>query len=85
MDIKWGALEILGFSYRREKKVKIEVDTARVAPVSAKPPTPDPPPTYSSDRAVGKDRGNGKGIPKERRTKEKTVNEIPKEERHWRK
>ena len=64
MDIKWGALEILGFSYRREKKVKIEVDTARVAPVIAKtsPPAAQPP-TYSRDRAAERiaEKGKGKG------------------------
>ena len=35
------------------EKVKIEVDTARVAPVSSKSPPPKPPSTYSSDKPVG--------------------------------
>lgn len=33
-------------------EAKLEVDTARVSPVSAKPP-PSPPPSYSRGRVVG--------------------------------
>ena len=75
---------ILKFAYRGETKVKLAVDTTRVAPVSAKPPPPAPPSKYS--RVMAAEQGAEKGkqkIPKERRTKEQKANESPKEERHW--
>ena len=78
----FGDLEI---SYHGEKKVKLDVDTPRLGPVSAKPPPPEAPPSkYSSDRVVGKGSENGKAkIPEKRRTKDKKANQRPKKERHW--
>ena len=62
LGIMWGALEILKFAYRGEKKVKLERDTASVEPVSAKPPPPAAlPSTYSRDRAAERAAGIGKG------------------------
>ena len=62
-------------------KVKLEEDTTRVAPVSAKPPPPAAPPsTYSRDRVAEKGAEKGKEkIPNQRGANEK---ENPKEERH---
>ena len=58
--IKWETMDVLVFPYYGEKKVKLEVGTKRVAPVSAKPPPPAPPYAYSSDRVVGKGPEKGK-------------------------
>ena len=85
-DIKWRTLATLEFAYRGEKKVKLERDTEKVAPASAKPPPPEAPPsTYSRDKdaekGVGKGKGKGK-TPKESREKEKGHR---KEGGHWRK
>ena len=67
--MKWETLGALKLSFHGEKKVEVEEDVTKAAPVSAKetpssakPPPPAPPSTYSRDRAVGK--GSGK-IPKE--------------------
>ena len=60
--LKWETLENLKFDYHGEKKAKLEVDTARVAPVSAKPP-PKPPSAFSSDKVVvGKGAEKGKEV-----------------------
>ena len=59
--LKWETLGNLKFAYHGEKKVEIEVDTPRVAPVSAKPTPPKPPPPFSSDQVVGKGAVKGKG------------------------
>ena len=60
-SIKAGNFGELEISYHGAKKVKLAVDTAKVAPVSAKSPPPAPPSTYSSDRLVGKGSGKGEG------------------------
>ena len=84
------------FAYHGETKVELEEDIARRAPVTTKPPPPKPPSTLSSDKPVEKERVKGnertggvqtkKGVSeKERIQKEKRPQEIPKEERHWRK
>ena len=49
----------LKFAYHGEKKVKLEVDTTRVAPVRAKPP-PKPPSAFSIDKVVGKGAEKGR-------------------------
>ena len=60
---EWETLEALKFAYHGEKKVEVEEDVAKVAPLSAKepgsakPPPPAPPPTFSSDRAAEKGGG----------------------------
>ena len=84
------------FSYHGEKKIKIEEDTTRVAPLSPKPPPPKPPSTYSSDKPAEKGAGEEKenrgkfrfkmGGRKEKNSKEKMIpkekgpKEIPDEE-----
>ena len=84
LDIKWGTLGILKFPYRGEKKVKLEGDTAKVAPVSAKPPPPAAPPsTYSRDRDAGK--GGKKKSNRFKMKVDQKEKENPKEERHRRK
>ena len=57
--LKWGTLGDLEFAYHGEKKAKLEVDTARVSPLSAEP-QPKPQSTLSSDKVAGKERGKGK-------------------------
>ena len=59
--LKWGTLANLKFAYRGEKKVKLEVVTARVAPSSANPP-PKPPSTFSSDNVEAKGAEKGKEV-----------------------
>ena len=62
---KVGNFGKFGISYHGEEKANLEVDTARVAPVSAKPPPPKPPSTLSSDKVAEKDRKR-KGARRER-------------------
>ena len=57
------------------------MDTARVAPVSSKPPPPKPPSTYSSDKPAEKGAVGEKGKPEEVQTQKGAAakERIPKE------
>ena len=80
---KEGEIGDLAISYRGEKKVKLEGDTAKVAPLSANPPpTAAPPAAYSRDRVRKKEWGEKEKTPKESRAKEKG---NPKDDRRGRK
>ena len=63
--LKWETLGNLKSAYHGEKKAELEVGTARVAPMSAKPP-PKPQYAFSSDKVVGKGAEAGTGKTGER-------------------